>query len=123
MTSAPDRRFRTRKARPAPAPATFREAALDWQADAACRGHDLNIMFPRTPRHYPPIETGKHRSQNCPLCKAKEICRTCPVLIDCGLYILRIESSTGAAGRWGIWAGMTPGERQRLHRQLKEAQK
>ena len=71
---------------------------------AACREPDVDpgVFFP--PR-------GDDRGE-----AAKRICRACPIQQKCGEFIMEWESRPGVAGagRFGVWAGMTPRDRQRL---------
>jgi WhiB family redox-sensing transcriptional regulator len=66
----------------------------DWTLLAKCRGTG-DVMFPDT-SHQP---------------RAREICRDCPVRIQCLAEALdgRIE--------WGVWGGMSERERRALLRQ------
>lgn len=45
---------------------------------------------------------------------AKAVCRGCPVIQQCGEAIMRIEGDKDRKNRYGIFAGMTPGERHQL---------
>lgn len=66
---------------------------------AACRepGVDATAFFPERGDDYEP---------------AKRICRLCPIQQRCGDFIMARETLKGQ--RDGLWAGMTPRERQKL---------
>ena len=60
---------------------------LDWHARAACRDHpDPDLWFPGPGNN--------RRAQS-----AVEICRSCPVQIDCARY------AADAGEQFGIWGG------------------
>lgn len=46
---------------------------------------------------------------------AKRICAACPALAECKAYIIRVEHGVGYSSMCGIWAGMTPAERDRKY--------
>jgi len=68
-----------------------------WQFYALCRQHDADLWFPPD-------------SEGWRIAAAKSICRQCPVRIDC--------AAAGVDEPYGIWAAMTPRERdaQKRHR-------
>lgn len=68
---------------------------LRWQDRAACKGEDTAAFYLDAADYPDEIE------------RLRNICRTCPVLADCGEYALKYES-------WGFWAGMTVSERRRI---------
>jgi len=72
-------------------------ASVDWRERAACAGEDTEEWFPAQP-------VGS---------RAIEICRgLCPVRAECLYEELRHE--TPGNPRFGVWGGLTTGERQRL---------
>ena len=73
----------------------------DWQLHSACRGVDSSIFFS------PDGERGRARARR--ERQAKELCRECPVIIDCRTYALSFGEP------YGVWGGMTEGERYSLH--------
>lgn len=75
---------------------------------AACREPGVNAAWFFPPR-------GSDRGE-----RAKRVCRRCPLQQQCGEYVMELESRPGnrGAGRFGIWAAMTPPERTRLARDL-----
>jgi WhiB family redox-sensing transcriptional regulator len=82
------------------APTAF--AGADWRASAACRDTDPELFFPvGTP--------GRVLTQ---VDQAKQICRDCPVRVDCLSWALRHSLA------FGIWGGTTEEERQSVRRML-----
>jgi hypothetical protein len=73
-----------------------------WAERAACRGEDPELFFP------PEEERGRYAAFRETL--AKWICLGCPVLGECTTYALANDE------RYGVWGGLTPAERDRLHR-------
>ena len=78
--------------------ALVREA---WQQRAACRGPDTWLFFP--PNHFERKDEKEAREA-----RAKAVCRTCPVRIECLDYALRIREP------YGIWGGLTELERREV---------
>lgn len=74
----------------------------DWQLHGACRGEDSAVFF------HPDGERGRARAQR--ESRAKEICRTCPVLAQCRRHALEV------AEPYGIWGGLSESERDMLLR-------
>ncbi|MFD6896584.1 WhiB family transcriptional regulator [Rhodococcus sp. NPDC060086] len=70
----------------------------DWQMHGTCRGADSSVFF------HPDGERGRARSQR--ENRAKELCQSCPVLIQCREHALRV------AEPYGIWGGMSESERE-----------
>ena len=68
-----------------------------WQAEAACRGVDVNIFFP-----------GVGEST----WAAKALCGTCPVAEPCRAYVL------GRTDVQGVWGGISTGQRSVLRREI-----
>lgn len=62
--------------------------ARDWMPQALCRGKG-DLFFPEKP--------GIHGAKQAK--EAAAICRSCPVIVECGKY--RVETDSG----WGVWAG------------------
>lgn len=63
-----------------------------WKDDAACKGMDTDLFFPRN-------ERSKHQ-------EVRDACEVCVVLQQCLSYAIR-------GGLTGIWAGMGTRERMR----------
>ena len=72
----------------------------DWQLRAACRGLDGDVFV------HPDRERGPARAarEN----KAKQICRTCPVLQQCRRHALAVREPCG------VWGGLSKPERDAL---------
>ena len=66
----------------------------DWMDFAACKGEDAKIFF----------------SESTPVmvARAKDICFSCPVIEPCSVLAMKMHH--------GVWAGMTPRERQEMRR-------
>ncbi|MEU5842942.1 WhiB family transcriptional regulator [Rhodococcus sp. NPDC047139] len=75
----------------------------DWQMYGKCRGVDSSVFF------HPDGERGRARAQR--ENRAKELCRTCPVLARCRDHALAV------AEPYGIWGGMSETEREMYTRQ------
>lgn len=61
----------------------------DWMPMAKCRGMDPELFFPTA--------NGINGARQAE--RAKAICRTCPVIVECGQYREATQSS------WGVWGG------------------
>lgn len=75
-----------------------------WQWRAACRGEDSSLFF--APGRLEAKEERATRER-----RAKSICASCPVRIECLEYAVRIQESHG------IWGGLNELERRRLMRE------
>lgn len=67
-----------------------------WHARAACRGMGPDLFFPPVDERHGP---------DAPYSRARQVCQRCPVSAEC--------AEAGAAERYGMWGGLTPGQRQR----------
>lgn len=65
---------------------------LDWQDDAACASHAVDLWHPATPQS--PV-----------IPQAKQICQACPVQQRCLEHALQWQEPDG------IWGGLLPEER------------
>jgi WhiB family transcriptional regulator, redox-sensing transcriptional regulator len=74
-----------------------------WQWRAACRGEDASLFF--APNHLEPRDERIARER-----RAKAICATCPVRLECLEYAVRIREPHG------IWGGLNELERRALIR-------
>ena len=72
-----------------------------WMKDAACKGEDVDTFFRDGDR-------GHHR--NALDNRAKAICSVCPVVEECLSYAVSANVTDG------VWAGLTPKERQSMKR-------
>lgn len=81
------------------------EPAVDWRLEAACRKEDPEDFFPvgATPR-------AKALERH-----AKVVCWHCPSQPEC----LRWALETGE--EYGVWGGLTEGERRKLRRRSARA--
>ncbi len=78
---------------------SVQQAELLWQHQAACRGPNQAIFFP--PGQLERRSEKRHREL-----RAKEICSSCPVEVQCRTYAIEIRE------QHGIWGGLTEGERR-----------
>lgn len=72
-----------------------------WQTRAACRGPHA-VVF------YPPSTFERKEERRLREARAKDICRTCPVRVECLEYALAIREPHG------IWGGLNEPERRGL---------
>ena len=77
--------------------------AYGWQWRAACRGEDTGTFFPQSE-----AETKHERVVREE--RAKSICASCPVRLECLEYSLTVPEL------YGIWGGLTEQERRALIR-------
>ncbi len=70
----------------------------DWQMQGACRGVDSSMFFP------PDGERGQARAQR--EMRAKEMCRSCPVIAQCRSHALVVGE------HYGVWGGLSESERE-----------
>jgi WhiB family transcriptional regulator, redox-sensing transcriptional regulator len=73
-----------------------------WQDRVACSGMDVQLFFA------PDFERSQEREIR--EAKAKAVCRSCPVRVQCLDYALRNSI------RYGIWGGLNQEERARERR-------
>ena len=71
---------------------------MNWLSEALCAQVDTEIFFPK---------------QGQSSARAKSICSTCPVAVECLRYALDTRQQEG------IWGGLSPRERQSLRRHKK----
>jgi len=74
--------------------------AYEWQFEGACQGADPEIFFS------PESERGPRRRAR--EAKAKAYCSACPVVRTCLEHALKVKEP------YGVWGGMTTGERAQL---------
>ncbi len=74
----------------------------DWQMHGACRGMDSSFFF------HPERERGPAKAHR--EARAKEICRTCPVLEPCRRHALATQEP------YGVWGGLSESEREKIVR-------
>lgn len=81
------------------------EPARKWLISAACLGEDPETFFP---------DNNAAR-----IALAKAVCETCPVRRDCLIDCMRREGGRSAKSRFGVYAGLTPRQRERLYHRLR----
>lgn len=82
-----------------------------WHTRAECRPElwrDPDLWFPGA------YERAELRD-------AVEICLTCPVRQDCLDAALEAEGAAARNSRYGVWGGLTPGQRHRLYVNARKA--
>ncbi len=77
---------------------------MTWRDRAECSGSDPDLFFP---------SAGGTPAQ---IRKAKAICDTCPVTVDCLDY--QLQADTTMHSDWGIWGGTGPRERRLIRRSV-----
>jgi len=78
----------------------------DWRDHAACRRHDPDLFFP----------IGTAGPAQVQIARAKQVCATCPVRIQC------LDWALASAQETGVWGGTSEDERRALRRrQLRQA--
>ena len=70
----------------------------EWQLRSACRNLDSALFF------HPERERGPAKAER--EAKAKEICRSCPVIMQCRAHALRADEP------YGVWGGLSVAERR-----------
>lgn len=81
--------------------------AYEWQYEGACMGVDSSVFFS------PEAERGAKRERREQA--AKQLCFKCPVIKQCREHALAVREP------YGVWGGMTAGERAALTREVKIA--
>ena len=76
-----------------------------WRDMAACAGLDPELWMPGD-------DAGEEQIANA-YAEARRVCARCPVRVTC-LRIVMAQESPSA--RYGMWAGLTPGERTTLYK-------
>lgn len=69
----------------------------EWQIRSACRGLDTTVFF------HSQHERGPAREQR--IERAKRVCFSCPVMLECRRYALDTREP------YGIWGGLSEDER------------
>ncbi|QCX81104.1 Transcriptional regulator WhiB2 [Streptomyces sp. YIM 121038] len=77
-----------------------------WLKRAACRDVEPEEMFPD--------------SDAVRIKFAQTVCAACPVTRACLVLALRAEGKAGRDSRYGIFGGLTPRQRHRLHLELRK---
>lgn len=84
---------------------------MDWHEDALCLEIGTGLFF---------SEEGEGNSANRALNQAKRACQLCPVRRECLNEALAYEGDEDSSRRWGIWGGLGPAQRQKLHKAKQE---
>lgn len=84
--------------------------AQDWKSQGVCAGTYSNLWFP-----YGDGDDSGLRHHVKETARAKELCFTCPVRIECLTYALDTNQ------RWGIWGGFGPEERTTASRAIRKS--
>ncbi|MEV4093836.1 WhiB family transcriptional regulator [Streptosporangium saharense] len=85
--------------------------AESWRDRAACRSaDDPEIFFPKVS-----AMRGARGAETRAYAAAQQVCARCPVQQECRAYALDRDE------QYGMWGGMTPGQRRRLLNQMKAA--
>lgn len=74
----------------------------EWQKDGACVGMDQEIFF------HPWNDTPSSRQKRERVAKA--VCATCPVVVQCYEWSLKVQEP------YGVWGGVGEDERRRILR-------
>jgi WhiB family transcriptional regulator, redox-sensing transcriptional regulator len=74
----------------------------DWQMQGSCRGMDSAFFF------HPEGERGPARANR--EIRAKQVCRSCPVLEECRRHALTAHEP------YGVWGGLSESERDDIIR-------
>lgn len=70
----------------------------EWQRNGNCRNLDSSVFF------HPDGERGFARADR--VARAKEVCRTCPVIVQCRHHALTVQEP------FGVWGGLDETERR-----------
>jgi len=80
------------------------DATWFWQEQGACRSVDPTWFFhPQNERGLPRIRRDR---------RAKAVCATCSVRLDCADYAIRAREP------YGVWGGLSEEDRERIYRRL-----
>ena len=80
---------------------TPHRASIEWRMSAACRSAEPELFFPVSAGGRSAAETER----------AKAVCARCPVRRECLQFALATRQA------YGIWGGMSEGERRTAHLQ------
>lgn len=81
----------------------------DWQLRGACRGMNSEFFF------HSDAERGRARDSR--EARAKQICKTCPVITECREHALAVQEV------YGIWGGLGENERREIIAQRRRSQR
>lgn len=83
---------------------------MSWAADAKCAD--------AAPEERPLWTSDAAADQ----ARAAELCQDCPVLLECLESAMHEERGAPSSGRASVRGGLTPGQRQTLHRNRRAAE-
>lgn len=72
----------------------------DWQLQGNCRGQESAVFF------HPDNERGPARRMR--QARAKQVCRECPVIVQCRQHALKTREP------FGVWGGLDEDERRAI---------
>ncbi len=81
-------------------------ASASWQMRGACVGQPERWFFP----------DGGGPNANYAYAKGRRVCARCPVRVLCLTEAIKLEGRLDQQWRFGLWGGLTPGERVELMR-------
>ncbi len=82
------------------------ETFTSWQTNGACIGQPERWFFP----------DGGGSAATAAYRKGRQVCAHCPVRERCLDDAMRMEGWLDAQWRFGLWGGLTPGDRVELMR-------
>jgi hypothetical protein len=85
----------------------YTEPARTWLTSAACLADNVDP------------DTFFHDNNAAFIAEARTICAACPVRRDCLIDCMRHEGGRSAKSRFGVYAGLTPRQRERLYHRLR----
>lgn len=113
---------RAPKAREEPVVSSKQQIKNAAEADALIRGVKIEGFQPECtqtdPEVFFPMDEDARGRAN-----AKLICARCEIREACLEAALVLEAGRVASGRFGIWGGLTEGERERVSRQRRRARR
>jgi WhiB family redox-sensing transcriptional regulator len=76
--------------------------SLNWQSTGACRSVGAQADF------YPPMHPERKHERLARERRAKSVCASCPVQVQC------LEHAIATDERYGVWGGLNQDERRML---------
>lgn len=87
--------------------------ADEWRETAACRNVPSRVFFEDA---FPENDEGNSIPDPAGVARARAFCARCPVRLQCHEDTTRVEAGYALYRRFGIFAGLTPGQRYSLWR-------
>ena len=94
------------------------ELDTNFMREADCQNTDPTIWHPEK-KDGSPYYKDEHGNPTPQVIQARSICKECPVKLECLQFAMAMEARPSHAGRYGVWAGTTPEQRQALAEQQK----